>query len=209
VLAKQWPSPRIGGARWYSDAASEKAPTEGKEETGTTSEVDALKKEVEAKNKEVIDLKDRYLRSVADYRNLQERTKRESANAHSFALTKLARDILPSLDTLSLAISSIPPEKLSVPTTSTVEIVHGDLVNLHQGLTLTESGLLNVLGKHGITPFDPAKEGVKFDPNHHEAVFHAPMPGKEDDTVFHTQQKGFMLNGRVLRAAQVGVVKNS
>jgi len=57
--------------------------------------------------------------------------------------------------------------------------------------------------------FDPSTEAEKFDPNRHEAVFQAPQPGKEDGTVFHTQQKGYSLNGRVLRAAQVGVVKNS
>jgi molecular chaperone GrpE len=69
--------------------------------------------------------------------------------------------------------------------------------------------LMSTVEKHGLTRFDPAVEGEKFDPNMHEAVFQAPQPGKEDGIVFHTQQKGYSLNGRVLRAAQVGVVKNS
>jgi molecular chaperone GrpE len=74
-------------------------------------------------------------------------------------------------------------------------------VNLHQGLQLTEQVLLDTLKKHGVTRFDPAAEGAKFDPNRHEAVFHAPAEGKEDGVVFHTQQKGFDLNGRVLRVS--------
>ena len=68
---------------------------------------------------------------------------------------------------------------------------------------------MDTLKKHGLERFDPAEGDGKFDPNRHEAVFQAPQPGKEDGSVFYTQQKGFLLNGRVLRAAKVGVVKNS
>jgi molecular chaperone GrpE len=82
-------------------------------------------------------------------------------------------------------------------------------VNLHNGLQLAETVFLSTLEKHGLVRFDPSEKGEKFDPNMHEAVFQAPQPEKEDGTVFHTQQKGYSLNGRVLRAAQVGVVKNS
>jgi molecular chaperone GrpE len=64
------------------------------------------------------------------------------------------------------------------------------------------------LKKHGLERFDPSVGGEKFNPNEHEATFMTPMEGKEDNTVFHTQQKGFKLNGRILRAAKVGVVKN-
>ena len=58
---------------------------------------------------------------------------------------------------------------------------------------------MQTLKKHGLERFDPSVEGDKFDPNKHEAVFQAPMKDKEDGSVFHTQQKGFLLNGRVLR----------
>jgi molecular chaperone GrpE len=64
------------------------------------------------------------------------------------------------------------------------------------------------LKKHGLERMDPSVESEKFDPNKHEATFQAPQQGKEDGTVFYTQQKGFTLNGRVMRAAKVGVVKN-
>jgi molecular chaperone GrpE len=72
---------------------------------------------------------------------------------------------------------------------------------------MTETILMQTLKKHGLERFSP--EGEKFNPNEHEATFMSPQAGKEDNTVFHVQQKGFKLNGRVLRAAKVGVVKNA
>ena len=84
-----------------------------------------------------------------------------------------------------------------------------DLLALYDGLKMTESILMNTLKKHGLERFDPSLESEKFNPNEHEATFMTPMQGKEDNTVFLTQQKGFKLNGRILRAAKVGVVKNS
>ncbi len=80
---------------------------------------------------------------------------------------------------------------------------------MHEGVKMTDGILINTLKKHGLERFDPSESSEKFDPNVHEAVFMAPQPGKEDGTVFFTQQKGFYLNGRVLRPAKVGVVKNA
>lgn len=72
---------------------------------------------------------------------------------------------------------------------------------------MTEDILMSTLAKHGLERVDPA--GEKFNPNEHEATFMAPQPDKDDNLVFFVQQKGFKLNGRVLRAAKVGVVKNA
>jgi len=58
-----------------------------------------------------------------------------------------------------------------------------------------------------VVEFDPT--GEKFDPNVHEAMFQAPIPGKEAGTVFETSKSGFMLKGRTLRPAQVGVVQDT
>jgi molecular chaperone GrpE len=74
---------------------------------------------------------------------------------------------------------------------------------------MTESILMATLKKHGLERFDPMDEGRKFDPRLDEATFMTKVQGREDGDVFHTQSKGFTLNGRVLRAAKVGVVKNS
>lgn len=160
-----------------------------------------MQKDLEAKNKEILDLTDRVKRSVAEYRNLQEQTKREVRAARDFALQKFAKDLLDSVDNLDRALVNVPAEQLTEE--------NKDLVNLHSGLKMTEEILVGTLKKHGMERFDPAENGDRFDPNKMEATFQAPQQGKEDGAVFYTQQKGFTLNGRVLRAAKVGVVKNS
>lgn len=74
-----------------------------------------------------------------------------------------------------------------------------DLANLYSGLKMTEEVLMQTLKKHGLERFDPSEKGEKFDPNLHEATFMTKIEGKEDGTVFETLQKGFVLNGRVVR----------
>jgi molecular chaperone GrpE len=125
--------------------------------------------------------------------------------AKDFAIQKFAKDLVDSVDNLDRALAMVPAEKLATEEKS--EDLR-DLVALYDGLKMTESILMSTLKKHGLERFDPSVEGEKFDPNQHEATFMTPMQGKENNTVFHTQQKGFKLNGRVLRAAKVGVVKN-
>jgi molecular chaperone GrpE len=138
-------------------------------------------------------VQDRYLRSVADFRNLQERTKREIQGAKDFALQRFAKDLVDSVDNLDRALSTVPEDRIAPD--------NKDLVNLHSGLKMTETILMQTLKKHGLERFDPSENKDKFDPNLHEATFQAPQPDKEDGTVFHTQQKGFLLNGRVLRVS--------
>ena len=140
-------------------------------------------------------IQDKYLRSVADFRNLQERTKREVAAARDFAISRFAKDLIDSIDNLDRALATVPASTL------TASDANKDLVSLHDGLKMTETILMQTLRKHGLERFDPSEQGEKFDPNVHDAVFMAPQPGKEDGTVFHTQTKGFLLNGRVLRVS--------
>jgi molecular chaperone GrpE len=144
------------------------------------------------------------MRTVADFRNLQDRTQREVKKARDFAIQGFAKDLIDSVDNLDRALSTVPAEKLNVP--EKTEHLQ-DLANLYEGLKMTETILMQTLAKHGLERLDPS--GEKFNPNEHEATFMAPQPDKEDNSVFHVQQKGFKLNGRVLRAAKVGVVKNA
>lgn len=113
--------------------------------------------------------------------------------ARDFALQRFAKDLIDSVDNLDRALSTVPAEKLAAAEGNK------DLVTLHDGLKMTETVLMSTLKKHGLERFDPAPAGDRFDPNVHEAVFMTPQPDKEDGTVFHTQSKGFLLNGRVLR----------
>ncbi|CAP70882.1 uncharacterized protein PODANS_3_9400 [Podospora anserina S mat+] len=192
-------------ARWYSAEAEKKeAETKnGEEKAAEETEEAKLKKQLEAKEAEVRDWKDKYLRSVADFRNLQDRTAREMKAARDFAIQKFAKDLVDSVDNFDRALTMVPEEKLK----SEEKSAHlQDLVNLYEGLKMTENILLETLKKHGLERFDP--HGLPFNPNEHEATFMTPMQDKEHNTVFHTQQKGFKLNGRILRPAKVGVVKN-
>jgi molecular chaperone GrpE len=211
--------------RWYSDAPAAPAAKEGesaeKKEDAPNDEAAKLKTDIEKKDKEIVELKvcflapwtwthqnwhesqDKYLRSVADFRNLQERTKRETQAAKDFAIQRFARDLVESVDNLDRALGTVPAEKLKK------EDGNVDLIALHDGIKMTDSILIGTLKKHGLERFDPSDAGEKFNPNVHEAVFQAPQPDKEDGICFHTQQKGFLLNGRVLRPAKVGVVKNA
>lgn len=188
--------------RWYSDApAAKEGEAAEKKDDAPSNETAQLKEQVEKKDKEIVELKDKYLRSVADFRNLQERTKRETQAAKDFAIQRFARDLVESVDNLDRALGTVPAEKLKGD--------NADLIALHDGIKMTDTILINTLKKHGLERFDPSEAGEKFDPNIHEAVFQAPQPDKEDGSCFHTQQKGFKLNGRVLRPAKVGVVKNA
>jgi molecular chaperone GrpE len=125
--------------------------------------------------------------------------------AKDFAIQKFAKDLVDSVDNFDRALAMVPEEKLKAKEQN--EHLQ-DLIALYDGFRKTESILMATLKKHGLERFDPSVEGEKYNPNEHEAIFRTPMEGKEDNTVFHTQQKGFKLNGRILRVAKVGVVKN-
>ncbi|PLB55710.1 mitochondrial co-chaperone GrpE [Aspergillus steynii IBT 23096] len=191
--------------RSYSteNQAEQKKDAESKEATE-----DPVQKELEEKKKEAADLKDKYVRSVADFLNLQERTKRDMDNARNYAIQKFAADLLESIDNFDRALLAVPKEKIESPSAE-----NKDLNELVTGLKMTQNILMSTLGKHGLERFDPdelTEEGKpqKFDPNRHEATFMAKAEGKENGDIMYTQSKGFILNGRVLRAAKVGVVKN-
>ena len=123
--------------------------------------------------------------------------------ARDFAIQKFAKDLVDSVDNFDRALT-MGHEKIQAAAEGPK---NEDLAAFYEGVKMTETLMLQTLSKHGLERFDP--EGEKFNPNEHEATFMTPMPGKEENTVFHVQQKGFKLNGRVLRAAKVGVVKSA
>lgn len=147
--------------------------------------------------KEVADLKDRLLRTLAEMENLRRRTEREVADTRAYGISNFARDLLGVSDNLRRALEAIGPEMreaLAPPMASFVE-----------GVELTERELLKVLEKHGVKRFDPM--GEKFDPNVHQAMFEVPDPSKPAGSVVQVVQAGYMIGDRVLRPALVGVAK--
>lgn len=99
------------------------------------------------------------------------------------------------------ALSDTPsPDK---PSKSALE----HLKELHLGVEMTHRLLLQTLFKYHVKPFDPT--GDVFDPNRHEALYQAPVPGKTPGTVIDCQKSGYTIKERVLRAAQVGVAQET
>ncbi|KAF9500863.1 GrpE nucleotide exchange factor, partial [Pleurotus eryngii] len=160
----------------------------------------------------------RYLQ--ADFLNLQRNAAREKEQTRDFAITRFASDLLETVDVLSMALKSIPPSALSPPeasespasestssSTSNSKSALEYLRELHQGVEITQRQLLQTLFKYHVKPFDPT--GDQFDPNLHEALYQAPIPGKEPGSVIDCQKMGYMIKDRVLRAAQVGVAQDT
>lgn len=156
-----------------------------------------LKAKLEKKDKDYVELKDSYIRAIADFRNLQETTKREIQKAKDFALQKFAKDLIESIDNFGHALSAVKEDSVKT---------NDEIAQLYNGVKLTRDVFEKTLHRHGMTKIDPLDE--EFDPNKHEATFQAPHEEKEPGTVFFVQQPGYELNGRVLRAAKVGIVKS-
>lgn len=138
------------------------------------------------------DMRDRWMRALADAENARKRADRERRDAEAYGGSRLARDLLPVHDALSRALEAAGEE------------VRAAAPALVEGIELTQRELNNIFGKHGITIIDPAM-GERFDPNQHEAMFEAPVPGTRAGDIIQVMNRGFMLHDRLLRAAQVGV----
>lgn len=150
---------------------------------------------IEKQAAEIADMKDKLLRAMAEVENMRRRSEREKLDAHNYAVTKFARDMLAVSDNLRRAIESIPAEARE-----TEEVKH-----VLPGIEMTEAELLNILEKYKIRKIDA--EGQKFDPNLHQAMYEIENPAVEPGTILHVTQSGFVIADRLLRPAMVGVAK--
>ncbi|KAI0709484.1 GrpE-domain-containing protein [Earliella scabrosa] len=208
-------------SRHYSDKApspEDPKPAEEseKDEVEVSPETTLLHK-LKAEEAKVADCMSRLRYLQADFLNLQRNAAREKEQARDYAISRFASDLLETVDVLSMALKSVPksfttppPESSDASSSSDAPVektadVH--LRELYEGVEATQRLLLHTLFKHHVKPFDPT--GEKFDPNRHEALYQAPIPGKEPGTVLECQKTGFMIKDRVLRAAQVGVVQDT
>ena len=148
--------------------------------------------ELEALRAERDELKDRFMRALADAENARKRSERDRREAEQYGGSKLSRDLLPVFDSLKRAVQAISPEQREA---------HSALI---EGVELTQRELVNVFRKHGIEMISP-KEGDAFDPQLHQAMFEAPVPGTKAGDIIQVMADGFMLHDRLLRPAQVGV----
>jgi molecular chaperone GrpE len=146
---------------------------------------------------EKAELKDKLLRSLAEMENLRRRAERDLADARAYGITRFARDMLDVTDNLRRAIDSIPEDAR--------ETADGAFRGLIEGVDLTERDLQKKLETHGVKKQNP--EGLKFDPNMHQAMFEVPDETKPNGTVLQVIQTGYVIGDRVLRPAMVGVSK--
>ncbi len=136
------------------------------------------------------------MRALAENENVITRNKKLVEDTKLYAIQSFSKDLLEVADILEKAIESIPQEELDKNT---------HLKSLFEGLTMTENKLQKVFQSNGLEKLNPM--GEKFDPNFHAALFMQSSPGKEPGTVSIVNKIGYKLNGRPLRAALVGVVK--
>jgi molecular chaperone GrpE len=148
--------------------------------------------EIEALRVERDELRDKFMRALADAENSRKRADRDRKEAEMYGSTRLARDLLPVYDNLSRALQAIPDDSRSESSA------------LIEGVELTLRELSNVMSKHGITTISPAV-GDMFDPQLHQAMFEAPLPGTKAGQIIQVATEGFLLYDRLLRPAQVGV----
>lgn len=142
------------------------------------------------------DLKDKLLRVHAEIDNIRKRTEREKADAHRYAVTKFAHDIVTVGDNFQRAIDSVPAAAAEQSAA---------LKSFLEGVSMTERELLNTLERHGIKRIDPS--GQMFNPHHHQAVSEVQNPEVPSGTITQVFQCGYLIEDRVLRPAMVVVAK--
>ena len=179
-----------------ADAAGEPE-TEGNAETppedanGEPDSPETLQAALDAAREEADGLRDAALRAQADTANVRRRAAREVESARRYALEKFAEDLLAVADSLEKAVESA----------KTAE----DAAAVAEGVSLSLKLFLDTMGKHGIEQVDPL--GEPFDPSQQEAMAAIVNPDAEPNSVMEVIQRGYLLNGRVVRAARVIVSK--
>jgi len=157
-------------------------------ETEEENELEKCKEELKA-------WEDKYLRMHAEFENIKKRMEREKEKSVAYAQEQFARDLLPVIDSLELALSSIP---------DTEEGNSEHLTKLKEGVQLTLEQFIKTFEKHHIKVIE-IDDG--FDPNFHDAVMQVDSEEHESGQIVQVLQKGYMYKERLLRPAMVSVAK--
>jgi len=140
----------------------------------------------------VIDQKDSVIRAKAEVDNIRRRSAQDVEKARKFALEKFASELLPVVDNLERAIASVNTEDENQK-------------GLAEGVELTLQSMMSALDKFGVKVVDPQDQ--PFNPEFHQAMSMQEVEGVEPNTVLAVMQKGYELNGRLVRPAMVMVSK--
>jgi molecular chaperone GrpE len=156
-------------------------------EVSPEEEIAGLSVQVETLQQELADVRDQMLRAAAEAQNVRRRSEADVEKAHKFALEKFARELLPVSDSLEKAAEAL-----------------GDVDEAQkEGVEMTLRLFMGVLEKFQINQVNPM--GQTFDPQYHEAMSMVPNPSLPPNSVLDVLQKGYTLNGRLLRPAMVVV----
>jgi molecular chaperone GrpE len=160
---------------------------------GEEDTVDALRAKLQEKEKEVAENYDKYLRAVAELENFRKRAARDKADTAKYGNEQLLRDLLPLTDAMDRALQQSEQSC--------------DFEAFRKGLELLRSQLATCLGRHGVEAIECLRK--PFDPNLHEALMQVEGDGHENNEVVDELEKGYLLNGRLLRPSKVSVCKRS
>lgn len=152
-----------------------------------------LEDQLTAMEMKMDEYKNQCIRAQAELENVRRRAERDISNAHKYGSEKLLADLLPVMDSMIRGLES-----------SDSQDPHAKA--MRDGLAITLEILQKTLEKHGVELIDP-RPGEPFNPELHEAMSMLSDPDAEPNTIYEVVQKGFQLNGRVLRAAMVVVTK--
>jgi molecular chaperone GrpE len=166
--------------------------TENAESEQTEVSVEELKNQLEEAQKKAQDNWDKALRAQAEMENMKRRTQKDLENAHKFGLEKFAKELLGVIDSLELGIQAVAGDS-------------PEAAKLKEGSELTLKQFEAVFKKFNIEALDAT--GKPFNPEHHQAMSMQPSNDHAPNTVLNVFQKGYLLNGRLLRPAMVVVAK--
>lgn len=160
-------------------------------EGGDEDLVATLTAKLQEKEKEAAENYDKYVRAVAELENYRKRVARERADSLKYGQENLIRDILPLVDSLDRAMEHACNSN--------------DFGAFKEGLQLIQNQLSGCLGKQGVASIEAV--GRDFDPNVHEAVLQVESPEHGHNQVVQEFEKGYLLNGRLLRPSKVSVCR--
>ena len=188
------------GARVQEQENQENIPTQ---DCDTQESCDSTQENMESKDyadlqAQIAELKEQNMRTYADFENTKKRLIRDKDQALEYAYEKIAKDLLPSLDTLEIALKSIQDSKVKGENQEEI------LDKIQEGIALTLDNLLKTLAKHGIEPI--LTEGG-FDPNFHDAIMQVQSEEHESGEIVAEMQKGYKYKERVLRPSMVSIAK--
>jgi len=175
-------------------AAAEDAQSMQDREVDTLS-LDELRAETSRAREEADKFRDAALRAEAEMQNVRRRSEREVEHAVKYGVEKMVQNLLPVVDSLEKAVEAA--EQTSIGNDATQAII--------EGMGLCQRLFLEVIVKAGVVTVDP--HGEPFDPNLHQAISMVENPDVEPNSVVAVVQKGYTLNGRLVRPAMVMVAK--